>query len=828
MKTSYNWLNRYVSIPWPPKKLANELTMVGLEVEGISKINDFPETIVITEIISKRHHPNSNNLSLCEVDDNTGEVLQVVCGAANCNPGEKVVLAKIGTKMPEGDIIQKVKIRGEYSYGMLCSERELNLGTDHSGILILPKDTPVGVPLSDYVKPDTIIDWEITPNRPDWLSYIGIAREIAVLSDSTLRLPEIPLKEMDEPPIKAIISVKVQDHTLCPRYTARVIKNVKVGPSPGWIQTALKSMGLRPINNIVDITNFVLLECGQPLHAFDLDKLIGDKITIRRAFDGESLVTLDNQSRPLSSENLVIADEERSVALAGIIGGRDSEITDATTDVLLESAMFDPVNIRKSVKQLGVSTDSSYRFERGVDMEMVKFASDRAAQLICQYAGGHLAQGCVDNCPRPFVPYKIACRYDRVNQLLGVPVQPSMIELTFRSLCLDIITKDETKCVVSVPSFRLDLTREVDLIEEIARFYGLDQIPVGRHFASLGDNSVDAYCPIQTARDQLIALGVQECLTNSLVNEKDAGLQDASISQEMGNTNVQDSVSPRLKSVRIKPDVSANNKNTAITLANPLNSDLSMLRQTLLGGMIQSIAHNVAHGNTDLRLFEIGRVFNRNQYSLVNEYDEVCIALTGRKHPERYSMERNKVFDYYDLRGDLEAWLEMRRCDDYQILASRHPAFEPGICAEIATKKAVLGILGELKREILSHIRIRNPVFAAIINIDRLNECSLELSLFKPLPQFPPTKRDVSFSADDTLQHQVIIDTIKGIGIEFLEKVDLVDIFRDDKLIGKAKKSMAYTLTFRSPERTLSDQEVNQAQEKIRLTLINTLPIEIR
>ena len=797
MKTSYNWLSNYVSIPWEPDELAHRLTMVGLEVEDITKVNEFPRTIVTAEIISRRQHPNADKLSLCKVDSADGEILQIVCGAPNCDAGRKVVLAQIGTRMPDGGTIKKAKIRGELSYGMLCSEKELNLGNDHSGILIMPKDTPVGVPLSDYLQTDTVIDWEITPNRPDWLSHIGIAREIAALAHSPLRLPELQLKEEGDTDVNDHVSVEVLDHSLCPRYTARVIKNVEIGPSPQWMQNALKSVGLRPINNIVDITNFVLLEWGQPLHAFDLNKLSGSKICIRSASHKESLTTLDHKLLTLDSANLIIADELRGIALAGIIGGENSEITATTTDVLLESAMFDPANIRRSAKQLGVSTESSHRFERGVDIETVELASRRAARLICKYASGQLARGVVDIRKHAFISHQISCRFDRINTLLGTPIPQTTVESTLQNLGLAITKKNEKTCIVSIPSFRLDLTREIDLIEEIARCYSLERIPIGKHLVSVNDNLEDTYHRIQAARNQLISLGLQECLTNTLVSEKDNELQRN------------------------------NNGQHSIILSNPLNVDLSVLRQNLLTGMLHSIAHNIAHGNADLRLFEIGRVFNQNTGSC-EEHHEVCIAISGRKHPERYSAEKSQIFDFYDLMGVVEDWLEIRKCVSWQIQKATYPVLESGICAEITTKDATLGILGELRRPILAHSRIKNPVYVALLNLDRLHADSGVTQSFRPLPQFPSITRDVTFSADERLEHKVIKDTITSVGIAFLEKVELMDIFRDDERLGKGRKSMAYTLTFRSQERTLSDREVNEAQEKIRLTLIDRLPIEIR
>ena len=772
--------------------------MIGLEVEGLHTINDFPPTVVVAKIVSQQPHPGADSLSLCDIDDGSGEVLKIICGAPNCKPGAKVVAAKIGTKLPDGLTIKKAKIRGEYSYGMLCSEEELGLGNDHTGILILPDDTPVGIPLSDCFPMDTIIEWEITPNRPDWLSHIGVAREIAAVAKSSLRLPEIRLKEIDAlDRAEVSIDVDVRDRSLCPRYTARVIRNVKVGPSPDWIQRALRAVGLRPINNIVDITNFVLLECGQPLHAFDLSKLSGNKIVVRPANKDEALVTLGDHTLILDDRSLVIADAERSIALAGIIGGENSEITERTTDVLLESAMFDPASIRRTVRQLGISTDSSYRFERGVDIEMVEFASARAAQLMCEYADGRLAKGFLDCRHKPFHPVQIAVRFDYVDTLLGIHVEPAVVESIFRDLGLQILKRDDLECVVSVPSFRKDLAREVDLVEEVVRLFGLNRIPAIKDHPNVEVNmGEDAYYPIQTARNELLALGLQECLTYSLTNDSTRSL----------GVNAE--------------------KNERVSLTNPLSIELSVLRSSLLPGMIEILCHNIAHSRSDLRLFEIGRVFSQQSRS-VQEYNQACIALTGRRNPERYSAEKDEIFDFYDLRGLIEDWMERRRFSDYQLQKGSHPAFESGVCAELIINEEKLGVMGQLTEKILASTRAKHPVYVAIVNLENLPVCTSATS-FCSLPQFPFVTRDVAFLADENLDHQTVMETIKGVNIEYLERIELVDIFRDDQRIGLGKKSMAYTLTFRSREKTLSDKEVNRAQEKIRLTMLDKLPIQLR
>ena len=491
MKTSINWLKNYVDVVCSPKELADRLTLAGLEVESVTGTGTMPDGVVIAEILSRQPHPNADRLSLCNVSVGTGEPLRIVCGAPNCDPGAKVPLATIGTVLGEGFEIKKSKIRGEVSFGMMCSQVELGLGEDKSGLMILPANAPVGAKLKDFLGSDTVIDWGVTPNRPDWLSHIGIAREMAAVFDSrkTFRLPDVKLTETAAAAVTDVTSVEVRDPDLCPRYIARVIRNVKIGPSPEWMQKALSAVGFRPINNVVDITNYVLMECGQPLHAFDYERLGGHRIVVRRAAKGETMVTLDCKEHKLPENSLVIADADKGVALAGIMGGQNSEILDATSTVLLESAVFLPRNIRATCKALGIGTDSSYRFERGVDFEMTEFASRRAAALICELAGGELLQGKIDACVKPFQSGKVRCRFARANQLLGVDLSPETVVNYFRRLGLDILAHDAVTVEVGVPSFRLDLEREADLIEEVARIHGLDNLPpvpaVARDITSL-------------------------------------------------------------------------------------------------------------------------------------------------------------------------------------------------------------------------------------------------------------------------------------------------------------------------------------------------------
>ena len=791
-------MNEYVSIPWSIDKYVNELTLAGLESESIYNTIDLPETIVVAKILSRTKHPNADTLSLCQVDDGSGTPVNVVCGAPNCDRGCHAAFAKVGTRMPGGLKLGKVKIRGEVSFGMLCSEDELGLGCDKSGILILPETARIGLPVIDFYSNDTVIEWEVTPNRPDWLSHLGIARETAVLLQSKVTFPEANLKPNNDRHIKDHFSVEVKNKHLCPRYTVRIIENVTVAPSPDWMQAYLKSVGLRPINNIVDITNFVLMECGQPLHAFDLSKLSGQKILVRAAHEKEVLTTLDNQKLTLNSQGLVIADNAKNLALAGIIGGDNSEISEKTTDVLLESACFNPLNVRATSKLFGVSTDSSHRFERGVDIEMVEFASARAAHLICKYAGGRLMDGIIDIYENRYVSPEIECRFAKVNKLLGVDIEQSQIVSILKRLGLDLIDENNSRCVVGVPSYRLDLAREADLIEEVARIFGLNNIPAS--ISSVGTPAPvenDSYYDLQQVRDTLIALGLNECMNYTLVSEHDATC----------NTGF---------------DI-----DDLVKLSNPLSSELTTLRTSLMNNMLKTISHNIAHDNTTLRLFEIGRRFTRSK-SNNEEETEAIIVLSGLRNPGRFSEEKKQSYDFYDMKGMIDDFLESRGFDNVKIENVHYPLFYSGVSAQIKLKKKAIGYLGEVNTEIFKELRIKYPIFAAILNIDQLSNTKVNPPEYKSLPQYPAISRDVAFAADKDLTHQEVIRVITSVNEKYLEKIELNEIFADETVVGKGKKSMAYTLIFRSRSKTLTDNEVNQSQEKIRLTLLNKLSIKIR
>ncbi|QSH40620.1 phenylalanine--tRNA ligase subunit beta [Lentisphaerota bacterium ZTH] len=802
MKVSYNWLKEYVKIDCGIDELAEKMTMAGIEVEAIETAKLIPDGIVVGEILERNQHPNADKLSVCKVFDGKDE-LQIVCGAPNCDAGKKVPLATIGTVFVDPESgkefkIKKGKLRGEKSFGMLCSSDELGLDGDHSGLMELDAEHPAGTPLGEIFAGDTVFDVEITPNRPDWLSHWGVARDVSCLFSKAAEMPEFSVSIPASPENNDKL-VTVEDRELCPRYTARIIRNVKIDESPEWLKERLLSIGLRPINNIVDITNFVLHELGQPLHAFDLDLLAENRIVVRRAAEKEKITLLDGTELELQNRHLVIADAEKPMCLAGVMGGLDSGVTDSTVNILLESAAFSTANIRATSRELGVSSDSSYRFERGIDWDMVETASDRAVSMILEMAGGKLVTDLADVQGQRPEPAPVSCGFENIRKLIGVEIENAEIVDIFSRLGLTVSEVTPEKCVVVPPQFRLDVQREADLAEEVARIHGLDQVPVlpvvGKNAASIAD---DSYLDYENLQNDLISLGLYQCLHYSMVNE-DSALRDTRF-----------------------------NSDDLIKIDNPLSLDLACMRPSLFGEMLDTVERNVSRKNTTMRLFEMGSVFCGNSKLFPEERVEICMILSGQRRPERFSDELKETFDFYDIKGMVEALLERRDIVNYKFEKAVDGRFAPGQCAALLIDGKVAGHLGMLAPEFTKGLRTEFPIFAAQLEAENLLEGKTGNIYYKPVGQYPSTTRDVAFIADNSLEHQKVIDFIASARVKNLEKVEIFDIFYNKETLGVDKKSMAYTLTFRNPERTLTDKEVNGAFEKLRSRMAAQLDIELR
>ena len=799
MKTSVEWLQQYVDIPWEPRELASRLTAAGLEVEGIEAIGAIPVGVVTARIVSREPHSNSDHLSVCQVTIDGEDRVQIVCGAPNCDAGAIVPLATIGADFGGGFLIKKAKLRGVESNGMLCSARELGLSEDHSGLMILPGTTPLGVPLTEIIQADSVIDWEVTPNRPDWLSHIGIAREIAAVADSTLRLPDADIAVKSGTAVADFALVKVLDCDLCPRYIARVFQNVTVGPSPDWMVRRLEAVGLRSVNNVVDITNYVMLEYGQPLHAFDLNALAGRQIIVRRAQDGEAITTLDGTKLKLTTEHLLIADRDRGVALAGIMGGENSMITDATTTVLLEAAAFDRSNIRISSRNLGIATDSSYRFERGVSPEITALASARAAALLCQLCGATQVDGVIDCYGKAWTHEDITCTVSRCNERLGITLTGAEIADCLRRRGLAILAQDDKAVRVKTPGWRFDLHAEHDLVEEVAQMCGLDRIPEAPAIAKLGGRLADdKFLPQEKARAEFQGLGLDEIINYSMW----------SLPQCLLGTNLREE--------------------DLLKVSNPISLDTAYLRPTLLPGLLQVVNHNISRSQHDLGIFETGRVFIRQADGAGAERLQAAIAVTGKRHPERFGAELAETIDFFDLKGILESWLGKRRLPAPAWQPLTAPAFKPGAAAVWECQGKPVVAFGEAAPELVKGIRLRAPLFIALIELGDILAMTPPPLKYAALPQFPATARDISFVAPAELTHQKVLDIITALNLPFVEKIGLFDIFADEKILGKNRGSRAYSITFRNAEKTITDDEANALQEKIRVAIGAIAGVELR
>ena len=807
MKVTLNWLKQYVDFNWSPEELTERLTMLGLEVEGVQKISGAFDGIVVAQIVTRDKHPGADKLSLCRVNDGNGE-RQIVCGAQNFKAGDKVPLILPGASLPmkPGDkepfTIKVGKIRGVESHGMMCSPQELGLPDQIDGLLILREDAKVGQPFGEYLGrsgSDVIYDLEVTPNRPDLNSVIGIAREIAALTGNPLRVPEINLATSGGKTAD-LVSVKIEDAEFCPRYTARVIKGVKVGPSPDWLKSALEKVGIRSISNVVDVTNYVMLETGQPLHAFDYHLIAKGAdgkptIVVRRAGAEEKFKTLDNQERTLTNEMLLIADETKGIALAGVMGGANTEINNSTVDVLIESAYFAPVNIRRTSKLLGLRSESSYRFERGADVGICDWASQRAAQLILETAGGQLAEGVVDVYPKPAQPKQLSLHFAKSKDLLGIGISHAEQIGFLTKLGLPIVRQEPGECTFTIPTWRVDLKREVDLIEEVGRLYGIEKIPSTPPRGALGGNVFDpVYDQIGEARRILTGLGLNEAQGQTLISSAEFGMRNAE----------------------------------SVLLANPLSSDMDVLRPSLLPGLIHSLRHNVSRKNYDVALFEIGRVFT-NINGQTKEYRSVAIAVTGQRALPFWSGdERDAKFDNYDLKGLVEEMLEQY---GLRGLAFGKRAESTALFLESAAVtlggKLPLGELGQLLPTLAKKYDLRDAVFLAEFNLDLLLSKRNPAKAFKALPQFPSSRRDVAMLVPEAVTHDAVLQAVKQAKAANLETVELFDVFRG-KSVPEGQKSLAYAFTYRAADKTLTDADVNAAHEKITTALKTQLQAELR
>ena len=797
MNVTLNWLKTYIDFELSPNELADRLTMLGVEVESIKQPGSELGGVVVGSVNAIKPHPNADKLVLCQVDIGEPEELQIVCGAPNVRVGMHAPVATIGATLPIGLTIKRAKLRGETSQGMLCSEKELALSEDAAGLMELSTDIPVGTPLATALGlDDTVFELEITPNRPDCLSLIGVAREIRAETGNPLKLPQVDFKE-NKTDVRETTSVTIGAPDLCPRYAARVIRGVKIGQSPAWLQQRLESVGIGVINNIVDITNFVLMEYGQPLHAFDYHKLTENRIVVRRAVSGEKLKTLDEIERELTSDMLVIADAEKPVALAGVMGGYDSEITEATYDVLLESAYFNPSSIRATAKALGMSTEASYRFERGADPGSVLAALDRAAQLITELAGGTTCKGVVDVYPGEQPLTEIQLRPKRVNFVLGTEIEPATMKEILTRLGFGVETSRSVYSV-TVPTFRADITREIDLIEEIARVYGYDNIPTA---LPKGDIPVPALDP---------KVEVRRCIKQFLLA---SGMMEA-LNYSFSDPNSFDKT-------RFAAD---NPLRSAIPLQNPLSPEMSVLRTTLLPGLLENAQRNRNHQIDTIALFEIGSVFTPSNQQ--KEPEQVSGVLAGQVGEGVYSNPYRQP-DFYDIKGLVEGILEVCGITDYKLQKTGAPTFHPGRNAAVMLGDRQLGIFGEAHPEVLENYDLPYKAYLFDFDMEALVDAAIFAKRFEPISVYPKVERDLAIVVDKETLSDMPTELIYKTGGEWVESVRLFDVYEGEQ-VPEGKKSLAYTIIYHSATETLTDKAVNALHDKIVERLNQELGAELR
>jgi phenylalanyl-tRNA synthetase beta chain len=767
MKFSLRWLNRYLDLIVPVPEMLERLTLSGTEVERVSATGVESPHVVVARILSSAPHPNADRLRICQVDDGSG-TRQIVCGAQNYRDGDKVPLALPGAKLPGGLTIKESKLRGELSQGMLCSAKELALAEDAEGLLILPADAPVGRVFSEYQPGDTVFEVEITSNRPDLLSYRGLAREIA--ATGAARPKPVEHGNVEFPPVPSAWSVTLADSDLGPYYTATHLTRVKVGPSPAWLQDAIASTGHRPINNVVDITNFVLFETGQPLHAFDAAKLSGKEIAVRRARAGEKLEALDDKTYELQTDDLVIADAQGPVALAGVMGGKPTGVGEGTTEVVLEAAWFLPATVRRTSRRLGLMSDSSYRYERRVDPGALLVARNRAIALLQELCGAVVvSQPAIAGAP-PVPRGPVTLRAEKIRGLLGIAVPTATVRDQLTRLGCTEVSGDDAQTVWQPPTFRDDLAREVDLIEELARLHGLAGIPSRLVTAPQAESAADrAHHRLARLRHLLADRGWDECVTDALVERRFAS------------------------------------EANAVALANPLSEIHTHLRPSLRASLLEVASRNLAKGVAQLRLFEAGAVYQK-QGAQTAEPLHLGLLVAGLGAAATWD-GAERAADYFDLSGTVR-------------LLQDRLGFVPGDVLEI-------GRIGDADAK--AH-GIKAPVYYAEFNLAPWLERAPQPERYRPVAAFPPVRRDLAVVVPAATPQAKVEETIRAANAPNLETVLLFDLFRDKKgeKIGADQKSLAYALTYRAPDRTLVEKEVNEAHERVRQKLVAELGCTFR
>lgn len=816
MRVSYDWLKTMIDVPESPKELSDEYIRTGTEVEAIDVVGESFDHVVTAQVLEKTPHPDSDHMYVCKVSvgdknvdaEGNPEPLQIVCGAQNFEAGDHIVTAMIGAELPGGIKIKKSKLRGVASFGMNCSARELGIGGDHAGIMILPEDAPVGMPFGEYYgSSDTVLDCEITPNRPDCLSMIGMARETGAIFDRDYHMELPAIKSETGRATADEISVEIADEGLCDRYVARIVRNVKVGPSPDWMVKRLSGLGIRPHNNIVDITNYVMMLTGQPLHAFDLSTFAEHdgrrSVVVRAAKQDEAFQTLDGEKRVLDAGMGLITDGERPVALAGVMGGMDSEITDASVDVLVESACFNAGRTSHTSRDLSLISDASIRFERQVDETGCVDVANVTCALIEELAGGEVAPGYVDVYPAPKTIDPITLRYQRVLDICGAPIERDFVVRSLTRLGCTVEEAGEDY-LVTPPSFRPDLPREIDLIEEVLRLWGMGRVEA----------------TIPAAKNHIGGLTHEQQLTRKVGQILRAcGLNETTTFGFAAPGDLE------------KIHMSADGRGVPVVLMNPLVAEQTEMRRSLLPGLLQSIAYNEAHGTTNVHLYEIGTLFHgRENASLPRETQSVAGVLAGSWTDQTWNNTVDKL-RFFAGKGIVEELLEQLRVPKVRFRVAEGEGYDflqPGRAAEVLSGGTVLGWVGEIHPEAREAMDIDQIVVAFELDLDKLIKGAHNQENYHEFSPFPAVQHDLAIVVPDEVTCEDLLQRITSAGGKLLESVRLFDVYRDPIRVGVGKKSMAFSLTYRSDDHTLTSDEVERAHGKIVTKLCKATGGEVR
>ena len=814
MNISYNWLQEYVDISMPPAELAERLTLLGLEVEDIAAIGPSVDGVVVGLVLDVQPHPNADRLTVCRVEIGSDTPAQIVCGAPNVRAGQHVPVATPGCTLSlngKSVKIKRAKLRGVKSAGMICAEDELGLSDDHSGIMVLEGRAVPGEPLADYLKRsglgvgDVSIDLAVTPNRPDAACHLGVARDVAAVTRKDLHLPNSTLPGESDA-IRSLITVSIECPQLCRRYAAMVVRGVRVGESPRWLQQRLVAVGLRPINNIVDITNFVMYECGQPLHAFDYDRVAGGEIIVRASKGGEQFATLDGKWHTLPADTVLICDRQQPVALGGIMGGANSEVDESTTTVLIESAWFDPSTTRRSARMLGMQTDASYRFERGVDASGQVRAAARAAGLMAELSGGQVVEGCIDAHPNPLVLPTVTLRLSRIPVILGITIAAGEVVRILEALGFTVTRTDDTlHC--QVPPHRPDISIEVDLIEEVARIYGFDQI--GEPHSTALPGSVPLERSIDTRRESVHVLlngrGYREIYTNSLLEQETA---------------------ERFS------DPSLGTGYPVVETLNPVSKSITTLRPTLLPGLLKVVQFNTHHGQSPLRFYEFGHVFHQTAEHAVYidgyaEYETLIMGISGPVRPKAWD-DNDRDADFFDLKGDVEHLLSALGLSDVEMQYHSQPTAITACQTTLFCNKQRLGCIAQLHPDLQHQWDLRAPAYFAELNWTRLVLHAEERvrNTFTPVNRYPVADRDIAVVLPSFQPAGPLLQTIRKVGAPLLQDVRVFDLYEDTRL-GSRKKSLAFALRF-GAHRTLRDREIDRKVSQVVKALHELYGAELR